>query len=106
MGYERLSLTNPTTNLLNITTNDNGTTLVITGNAINSTYSTVLESIRYNDLSVRSCTCCLCSYNNVADEPNVTLRMIRYTINDGMFESSVDVNITIVPLNDNTPMVY
>lgn len=44
-------------------------------------------------------------YFNDADEPNVTPRTIRFFINDNMFESSDDVTVTVVPLNDNAPMV-
>lgn len=44
-------------------------------------------------------------YINDADEPNDMPRTIRFTINDSMFESSDNVTVTIVPLNDNAPMV-
>ena len=51
VGYERLSADNiPNSYMININDDGNGTTLVITGNASGSVYSTILNSIRYCDL--------------------------------------------------------
>ena len=42
---------------------------------------------------------------NDAAEPNTTLRIIKYTINDGKFSSSYNVTVAIKSINDNAPMV-
>ena len=49
MGYEKLSTYNLAVYMIDIT---NGTTLVITGGGSGSTYSTVLQSIRYSNFII------------------------------------------------------
>ena len=49
--------------------------------------------------------CHFVRYFNDAEEPDVTPRIIEFFINDGKFNSSVNVTIDILSLNDNRPMV-
>ena len=103
-GYEWLSTHNLATYMIMIS---NGTTLMISGRANGLTYATVLQSIRYSDDYDDNVPdhVLFCRYFNNASEPNVTSRIIQYTIFDGIFEASDNVTITIQPRNDNPPMV-
>ena len=49
--------------------------------------------------------CHFVRYFNDAEEPDVTPRIIEFFINDGKFNSSANVTIDILSLNDNRPMV-
>ena len=50
--------------------------------------------------------CCFGRYFNDADEPNITPRVIQYTISDGELNSSaVNVTVAVLPVNDNPTIV-
>ena len=60
-------------------------TLILSGTALQSVYELILREVYYE---------------NVADEPGATQRLVQLTIEDGVFSSSAFTTVNIIPTND------
>ena len=72
-------------NMSSIVSNSIAGTLVLSGTALQSTYELILREIYYE---------------NTADEPGDTQRLVQLTIEDGVFNSSAFTTVIIVSTND------
>jgi len=86
----------------------NDTSLVLTGSSNGFNYSTVLQTIRcvlLNALYMGYLFPLPPRYINTADDPDTTTRKIEFVINDGRYENSTIVIISVLADNDNPTMV-
>ena len=60
-------------------------TLILSGTAPQSVYELILREVYYE---------------NTADEPGATQRLVQLTIEDGVFSSSAFITVIIIPTND------
>ena len=72
-------------NDISITSNPIAGTLVLSGTALQSIYELILREVYYE---------------NTADEPGATQRLVRLTIEDGVFSNSAFTTVIIIPTND------